>query len=67
MKKLLAALLALSAGAFFADCGGAPDEGDDKTDPTVYTVPAAESDFYDVGWHTTQATAGTASAVEFAP
>ena len=46
MKKvitgILAALLALSAGAFFAACGGAPDEGDDNTDPTVYTVTAEE-------------------------
>ena len=71
MKKvitgILAALLALSAGAFFAACGGAPDEGDDKTDPTVYTVTAVESDFYDVGWHTTQATAGTAASVEIVP
>ena len=71
MKKvitgILAALLALSAGAFFAACGGAPDEGDDKTDPTVYTVTAAESDFYDVNGQTRSATAGTAAYVAIEP
>lgn len=71
MKKvitgILAALLALSAGAFFAACGGAPDEGDDKTDPTVYTVTAEESDFYDVNGQTRSATAGTAAYVAIEP
>lgn len=71
MKKvitgILAALLALSAGAFFAACGGAPDEGDDKTDPTVYTVTAAESDFYDVNGQTRSATAGSAAYVAIEP
>ena len=71
MKKvitgILAALLALSAGAFFAACGGAPDEGDDKTDPTVYTVTAVESDFYDVNGQTRSATAGTAAYVAIEP
>ena len=71
MKKvitgILAALLALSAGAFFAACGGAPDEGDDKTDPTVYTVTGAESDFYDVNGQTRSATAGTAAYVAIEP
>ena len=72
MKKvitgILAALLALSAGAFFAACGdGEQNEGDGNTDPTIYTVTAEESDFYDVGWHTTQATAGTAASVEIVP
>ena len=71
MKKvitgILAALLALSAGAFFSACGGAPDEGDDKTDPTVYTVTAAESDFYDVNGQTRSATAGTAAYVAIEP
>ena len=61
------ALLALSAGAFFAACGGAPDEGVDKTDPTVYTVTAAESDFYDVNGQTRSATAGTAAYVAIEP
>lgn len=71
MKKvitgILAALLALSAGAFFAACGGAPDEGDDKTDPTVYTVTAEESDFYDVNGQTRSATAGSAAYVAIEP
>ena len=71
MKKvitgILAALLALSAGAFFAACGGAPDEGGDKTDPTVYTVTAEESDFYDVNGQTRSATAGTAAYVAIEP
>ena len=71
MKKvitgILAALLALSAGAFFAACGGAPDEGDDKTDPTIYTVTAEESDFYDVNGQTRSATAGTAAYVAIEP
>ena len=71
MKKvitgILAALLALSAGAFFAACGGAPDEGDDNTDPTVYTVTAEESDFYDVNGQTRSATAGTAAYVAIEP
>ena len=71
MKKvitgILAALLALSAGAFFAACGGTPDEGDDKTDPTVYTVTAEESDFYDVNGQTRSATAGTAAYVAIEP
>lgn len=71
MKKVItgivAALLALSAGAFFAACGGAPDEGDDKTDPTVYTVTAEESDFYDVNGQTRSATAGTAAYVAIEP
>ena len=71
MKKvitgILAALLALSAGAFFAACGGAPDEGDDNTDPTVYTVTAEESDFYDVNGQTRSATAGSAAYVAIEP
>ena len=71
MKKvitgILAALLALSAGAFFAACGGTPDEGDDKTDPTVYTVTAEESDFYDVNGQTRSATAGSAAYVAIEP
>ena len=67
MKQLLAALLALSAGAFFAACGGAPDEGDDNTDPTVYTVTAEESDFYDVNGQTRSATAGSAAYVAIEP
>ena len=71
MKKvitgILAALLALSAGAFFAACGGAPDEGDDKTDPTIYTVTAEESDFYDVNGQTRSATAGSAAYVAIEP
>lgn len=71
MKKVItgivAALLALSAGAFFAACGGAPDEGGDKTDPTVYTVTAEESDFYDVNGQTRSATAGTAAYVAIEP
>ena len=73
MKKvitgILAALLALSAGVLFAACGGGEQEGGEggNTDATSYTVTVEESDFYDVGWHTTQATAGKAASVEIAP
>ena len=71
MKKVitgvLAALLALSAGAFFAACGGEPNEGGGNTDPTVYTVTADESDFYDVNGQTFSATAGTAAYVVIEP
>ena len=73
MKKaitgILAALLALSMGAFFAACGGGEEEGGEggNTDATSYTVTVEESDFYDVGWHTTQATAGKAASVEIEP
>ena len=72
MKKvitgILAALLALSAGAFFAACGdGEQNEGDGNTDPTIYTVTAAESDFYDVNGQTRSATAGTAAYVAIEP
>lgn len=72
MKKvitgILAALLALSAGAFFAACGdGEQNEGDGNTDPTIYTVTAEESDFYDVNGQTRSATAGTAAYVAIEP
>ena len=72
MKKvitgILAALLALSAGAFFAACGdGEQNEGDGNTDPTIYTVTAEESDFYDVNGQTRAATAGSAAYVAIEP
>lgn len=73
MKKvitgILTALLALSMAAFFAACGGDPNDGDGggNTDATSYTVTAAESDFYDVNGQTRSATAGTAAYVVIEP
>lgn len=73
MKKvitgILAALLALTASAFSAACGGGEQEGGEggNTDATTYTVTAAESDFYDVNGQTRSATAGSAAYVEIVP
>lgn len=72
MKKkftgILTSILALSMAAFFVACGdGSGDDRSSGTDNTVYTVTAEDSDYYDVGGQTTQATAGTEAYVIIEP
>ena len=72
MKKkftgIFTSILALSMAAFFVACGdGSGDDRSSGTDNTVYTVTAEDSDYYDVGGQTTQATAGTEAYVIIEP